>query len=214
MYTTNEYIHLIIQALVGICVLAVLLAVLTDFLLYDRRAEVKKGKRSIVRTSTMLLFFFAYYLVIYWKWGVLAIDSQAVRLALEIAGLLLVVAGAGFNILGRLKLNQNWGNNIKIYQDHTLVTTGPFGLVRHPLYASLIWMFFGGSLIYRNYLGFLLNLLVFIPFMTYRARQEETLLAGEFAGYAAYRQQTGMFFPRPWKRKGSKANREDKENRE
>ena len=191
----------VIQAIVQLCVLAVLLAVLADFLLFDRRRAVKQGKRSIVRTSTMLLFFLGYYLVIRWGWGVLTIDSQTVRLALMAVGLLLLLAGAIFNILGRLKLSRNWGNNIKIYTDHTLITTGPFRLVRHPLYASLIWMSIGGALVYRNYLSLLLTFVIFVPFMTLRARQEETMLKEEFPEYLEYQSNTGMFFPLFWKKR-------------
>lgn len=191
----------VIQAIVQLCVLAVLLAVLADFLLFDRRRPVKQGKRSIVRTSTMLLFFLGYYLVIRWGWGVLEISSQVVRLALIVVGLMLLLLGALFNIMGRLKLSKNWGNNIKIYTDHVLITTRPFRLVRHPLYASLIWMSVGGALVYRNYLSLLLTVLIFIPFMAFRARQEEAMLKDEFPEYPAYRSNTGMFFPRIWKKR-------------
>ena len=173
---------LIVQSVVTLCVVAVLLAVLADFLLFNQRSEIRQGQKAIVRTSTMLAFFAAYFLVVRFRVGQLPITSKAALLAADVAGLLLLAAGAAFNILGRLQLKQNWGDNIRIYTDHTLVTTGPYRLVRHPLYASLIWMFTGGALVYRNFLALLLNLLVFVPFMTWRARQEEKLLLQSFSG--------------------------------
>ena len=111
-------------------------------------------------------------------------------------GLVLVVAGAAVNILGRLALGRNWANHIKIYNDHSLVVNNVYGFVRHPLYASLIWMFLGASLVYFNFLAFLANALVFVPFMYYRAKQEEELLAKEFEKYKDYQKKVGMFFPK------------------
>ena len=100
------------------------------------------------------------------------------------------------NILGRLSLGRNWANHIKIYSDHVLVSGGVYNIVRHPLYASLIWMFLGASLVYFNYLAFLAIAFVFSPFMYYRAKQEEELLLKEFEEYNAYQQKVGMFFPK------------------
>ncbi len=193
--------ELVIQSIVLLCVWAVLIAVTADFLLFDKRTAVRESQRSIVRTSTMLGFFIACYLVIRFDLGRVSIASQPAGIALDIAGLLLLVIGAGFNISGRLWLKQNWGNNIKIYTDHTLVTSGPFRLVRHPLYASLIWMFTGAAMVYKNPICLILNFFIFVPFMAYRARQEEKLLLQTFAEYSDYKKKTGMFFPKLFSRR-------------
>ncbi|MFA6145760.1 MAG: isoprenylcysteine carboxylmethyltransferase family protein [Patescibacteria group bacterium] len=113
-----------------------------------------------------------------------------------IVGLLILVIGCIVNIKGRIKLGKNWSNQIKIYEDHYFISNGIYGFVRHPLYASIIWMFFGASLIYFNFFAFLSNLLIFIPFMYYRAKQEEYLLIKEFKNYQNYQIKVGMFFPR------------------
>ncbi len=186
---------LIVQSVVMLCVLAILLAVLADFLLFDRKTDIRKGQKAFVRTSTMLAFFFGYYLVIRFHIWQIDLPGAGWQLAADIAGLLLLIGGAVFNILGRLQLKQNWGDNIRIYTDHALVTSGPYRYVRHPLYASLVWMFTGAALVYRNPLALLLNLLVFVPFMAWRARQEERLLGQTFPEYEAYRRRTGLFLP-------------------
>ncbi len=188
--------ELIVQALVMVCVLAVLLAVAADFLLFSRRTEIRRGQRSVVRTSTMVGFYIATYLVIRYRVWTMPISSPVWSTALDVAGLLLLITGAITNICGRIWLNQNWGDHIRIYTDHTLVTSGPFRVVRHPLYGSLVWMFTGGALVYRSPLALLMNGLIFTPFMVYRARQEERLLAQTFPEYEAYRRQTGLFFPK------------------
>ena len=120
---------------------------------------------------------------------------------MTIIGLLILIIGCIINIIGRINLGKNWSNQIKIYDDHSLVSNGVYKIVRHPLYASIIWMFFGASLIYSNYLAFLANLIIFIPFMYYRAKQEETLLKNEFIDYKDYQIKVGMFFPKLFTRK-------------
>jgi protein-S-isoprenylcysteine O-methyltransferase Ste14 len=117
------------------------------------------------------------------------------RRASMVLGATLVAAGAIVNIAGRRALGGNWADQVTLYRDQTLVQGGVFGLVRHPLYASTIWMFLGGALIFRNVLVLLATLLVFVPAMVIRASQEERLLGSRFPEYAGYRARVGMLFP-------------------
>lgn len=178
-------------------VTAVLAAVAIDFRQFRKRGGVKREQKSIVETGSMLLFFFLFYLILMSGAGSVAIPVLWLRLVLAGTGTLTVVAGCFVNIRGRFDLGKNWSNQIRIYRDHALVTSGMYTIVRHPLYASLIWMFIGASLLYANLLALLSALLVFLPFMYYRAKQEERLLEKEFDGYEAYRKKVGMFFPKP-----------------
>jgi protein-S-isoprenylcysteine O-methyltransferase Ste14 len=85
-----------------------------------------------------------------------------------------------------------------------LVTHGVYRWLRHPLYASLVWMFTGAALLFLNPLALAANLGVFLPAMIYRGHQEEVALTGEFPAYAEYRRHTGMLVPKlspPWNRK-------------
>lgn len=189
-----------ITLVAGVSVLAVFLAILLDFSLFDQRQDFKRQKRSMVATGSMIAFYVVYYFVILLRLGQLTMDNLPLRHLLAVLGAVMVSAGAGVNIWGRFGLKSNWSNHIKIYEDQTLVTSGAYGIVRHPLYASLMLMLLGGSLIYLNYLSALLTLTVFIPFMYHRARQEEVLLAGQFKHYSEYKAKTGMFFPKLWRR--------------
>jgi protein-S-isoprenylcysteine O-methyltransferase Ste14 len=207
-YNLENFIHtpagiysLIINAIVGLCVMAILVSVLIDFTEFQKRTGTKREKRSIVETGTMFLFFFLFYILIRFKAGQINLHFSILSIIPVVFGLMLMIVGCIVNIKGRLDLGKNWSNQIKIYKDHTLATHGMYQLVRHPLYASLIWMFFGASLVYLNYLALLANLTIFIPFMYYRAKQEEFLLAKEFANYKKYQSAVGMFFPKIFKLK-------------
>ena len=199
--TPEKILFLISNIVVILCVFSILGAVLIDFIEFKRRKQTKKEKKSIVETGTMLLFFFFFYSLIRFNIGQIDIDPFSTQLLLTIIGLLILIIGCIINIIGRINLGKNWSNQIKIYDDHSLVSNGVYKIVRHPLYASIIWMFFGASLIYSNYLAFLANLIIFIPFMYYRAKQEETLLKNEFIDYKDYQIKVGMFFPKLFTRK-------------
>jgi protein-S-isoprenylcysteine O-methyltransferase Ste14 len=179
-------------------------AIVLDFKKYYRQDRaVTASDRSFVETGSMTAFFIAYYVVLRLGWTQLALDSAAVRAAAIAVGLALVVLGTAFNLWGRTHLKAAWANQIRIYDGHELITTGPFRIVRHPLYASLIWIFIGGSLIYLNPLALALALLVFVPMMYVRAKKEDALLEEAFGEqYSRYRLKTGLFLPRLRSRHG------------
>jgi protein-S-isoprenylcysteine O-methyltransferase Ste14 len=179
-----------------ISVFIICLAVLIDFSEYQKRSDQKKETKSVVETGTMFLFFFLYYAIVRSGFGQVMIRSTSIALALAIIGTLAMAVGCYVNVRGRFDLGKNWSNQIKVYQDHTFVDVGVYRLVRHPLYASLIWMFFAGSILYMNVAALACTTLIFVPAMMYRARQEEVELSKEFPEYTMYQKRVGMLFPK------------------
>lgn len=186
---------LIAVIVVVLCVAVIAMAIIVNFMEANRRPVVRE-KRSIVETGTMTLFFVFYYLAARLHIGALPQPTAAIHVVLVSLGTATILLGTIVNVRGRQTLGSNWANQIKMYENQTLVRTGPYRYVRHPLYASLIWAFFGGSILYLNWACFLLTLCIFLPFMTWRARQEEALLMRTFPEYEHYRETTGMFFPK------------------
>lgn len=191
----------IIQLIICISVVALFVSILIDFTLYTRDEHIKKEKKSIVETGTMTLFLFVFYLLLMTKIGIVPIYNSNLKNLVIIVGTVAIMGGCIMNIMGRFNLGSNWANHIKIYDEHTLVQRGMYKIVRHPLYASIMLMFYGACLVYRNLLCFFAVTLIFIPFMYYRAKQEETLLIQNFNEYKDYKKRTGMFFPKILKRK-------------
>lgn len=187
-----------VNVVVYACFLLIAFAVIADFKSYYRQDRaVVRGDRSWVETGSMTGFLVVYYLAV--RLGLLAVAvPPRLRAAALVAGLSLMIFGAVVNVLGRVHLKSNWANQIRVYEGASLVTRGPYALVRHPLYASLIWMFVGGALIYANAAALLLTVGVFVPMMYVRARKEDAVLAEAFGEeYDAYRRRTGMLLPRP-----------------
>lgn len=185
--------NLIADAVTSLCVLAMLAAIVFNFLNTGKERTFRE-RRSPVATASMAAFFVLLYLTIRFRWSALALEGLVVVRSL---GLALMVFGAAFNIWGRVFLKANWADHVRIYGDQQLVTHGTYRIVRHPLYASLIWMFYGAAIAYLNPLAALENTLVFIPAMLYRSNLEEQALHETFGEtYTHYQAATGRFFPR------------------
>lgn len=192
----QKLLFLIDNIVIMLCTAVIIIAVIIDFVEFDKKDKVKAEKKSIVETGTMFLFFLAYYSFIRFGIGYIKIEFNLPYVILNIICLAVLIAGCAFNVIGRFNLGGNWSNQIKVYKDHSFVSTGVYSIVRHPLYASLIWIFIAASLIFMNYLALFATLLIFIPFMYYRAKQEEVVLATEFKEYKIYQRRVGMFFPK------------------
>ena len=85
---------------------------------------------------------------------------------------------------------------LEVYEDHQLVTSGPFARVRHPLYSAHTLFNAGMVLISANWI-LLLFLIIGIPFTYWRLSKEETMLIERFGDqYREYIKRTGRLFPK------------------
>ncbi|MFZ2537855.1 MAG: isoprenylcysteine carboxylmethyltransferase family protein [Oscillospiraceae bacterium] len=176
----------------GVCLWLLLSAIVLSFY-FSNKSHVKKVKKSIVETGSMLAFFIVMVFLAYKKIGTLNINLNT-ALIIALFGTLLIVFGTIINIIGRVNLKGNWGNQIKIYENHTLTKTGLYKYIRHPLYSSTILMLYGFSFLFVNPFIFFLNTIVFIPLMILRAKQEDKMLHMTFQDeFLEYKSQTGLF---------------------
>jgi len=76
----------------------------------------------------------------------------------------------------------------------TLITTGPYRLIRHPMYTSVITMMLGILISTPTLLEALLFLLLILT-LYLKGRREERLWCGHDEGYLAYRERTKLFIP-------------------
>jgi protein-S-isoprenylcysteine O-methyltransferase Ste14 len=159
-----------------------------------------KEIRSIVETVSMSAFFLICTIIVLFNIGMF--ETSFNFYSVKIVAIILYLFGTFINIYGRQCLGKNWGNNVVIYKDHNLVTSGIYKYIRHPLYSSIMLMLYSVSIIYQNYLVALLTTIIFIPFMYYRAKQEEIELIKQFGDkYINYCMNVGMFIPKFLKRK-------------
>ena len=112
-----------------------------------------------------------------------------------VIGAALMVAGAWLGIAGVRVLGLNRTPFPEPKPGSQLVTTGIYGRVRHPLYASVIALGFGWALVWRSGPALALAVVQALFFRA-KARFEERLLRERFAEYAEYARRVPRFLPR------------------
>jgi protein-S-isoprenylcysteine O-methyltransferase Ste14 len=177
-------------------VLAMAASVLFSAARAGRRRAVTSRRHSPVNTLSMALCALVASFVVRFRVGQVVILDLGVAAAVAGAGLLLMVAAVVVNILARVALGRSWSDQPVVYREHALVTSGPYAVVRHPLYSSYLAMFYGAGLVFANLAVVVLASALVVPLMIARARLEERMLTVEFPDYLPYKERTGMMLPR------------------
>lgn len=107
-----------------------------------------------------------------------------------------IVLGFAFCWWARLHLGALWSANIASKADHRIVDTGPYGIVRHPIYTGLILAGFATALERGTAFAFAGAALLAISFVI-KARMEEEFLRTRLGPetYDAYRRRVPMLVP-------------------
>jgi protein-S-isoprenylcysteine O-methyltransferase Ste14 len=109
-------------------------------------------------------------------------------------GLALLALGLGFAIWARIHIGRNWGMPMTQKDEPELVSSGPYRLVRHPIYSGIL-VAVVGTAVALAWIWLVAALLVGIYF-GYSATVEERYLAERFPdAYRAYRRSTKMLIP-------------------
>ena len=110
-------------------------------------------------------------------------------------GVLLFVTGGALRLWPVFVLGHRFSGLVAIQPGHTLVTTGIYGVIRHPSYLGLLVNSLGWGLAFRSGIGVLLTALLIPPLLA-RIRAEERLLRRQFgAAYDNYCAQTSRLIP-------------------
>lgn len=106
----------------------------------------------------------------------------------RVTGAVLLVV-AFYILFLALKENTFAAPVVKIQKErgHQVVSTGPYAVVRHPLYAGVALLFISGPLVLSSYLGLALAALLIVT-LAVRSVGEEAMLKEELAGYRDYMQ--------------------------
>jgi protein-S-isoprenylcysteine O-methyltransferase Ste14 len=159
--------------------------------------------------------------ILYWlisgRWVKVAMEKESVRSALShriplgcsyflladfhlphwtgAMGASICVLGLLVTLWARWTLGGNWSSAVTFKQGHELIRTGPYRLVRHPIYTGLLVMALGAALDFGQ-----LRCWLALPFMTaafwIKLKQEEKLLLRHFPQeYPIYKSQVKALVP-------------------
>ncbi len=86
-----------------------------------------------------------------------------------------------------LRENQYLSRVIEVQEDQTVVDTGLYGVVRHPMYTATVLLFLSMQLVLNSLISFII-MLAYLPIIVKRIRNEEEVLETELKGYKEYKQ--------------------------
>jgi protein-S-isoprenylcysteine O-methyltransferase Ste14 len=120
----------------------------------------------------------------------------SVPAAVQWLGVALSILGVAFSLWSIVTLGRHYDLVLEVHADHELVRSGPYAVVRHPVYTGLGLHFAGVCLATGNALLIAGTLLVSYPAFYLRARAEEVLLRERFgAEYEKYAREVPMLVP-------------------
>jgi protein-S-isoprenylcysteine O-methyltransferase Ste14 len=110
-------------------------------------------------------------------------------------GAVLTVSGLFFAVWAREHLGRNWSRSVTIKQDHELINTGPYAVVRHPIYTGILAGFLGLAIALSEVRGFVVFVLIFLVFWA-KLSMEEKWMSSQFGEkYATYARRTAALVP-------------------
>jgi len=122
-----------------------------------------------------------------------AAQAQAIGIA---AAILAVLAGLAFTWWGRVHLGRLWSSAITRKEGHRVIDTGPYGLVRHPIYTGLIGAMLATGIAVATATALLGTVLIAFG-LWQKARMEEGFLTAELGAdaYGPYCRRVPMLVP-------------------
>lgn len=175
--------------------LVLLIAVAFKFLEHAQNPQPLTGKQ-LHPFSTKEMLICVLVLFPFWvnSFGQIPMDETLQYLYFG-TGFVLVICSLIWHLWAKINIRLMWSDGIEIKQEHRLVTTGAFGLARHPMYASLLMWCLGASLMMFNWMTLALVCAVFLPLLIIRAKDEEKELVKVQPDYVLYQQNVRMLTP-------------------
>ncbi len=160
---------------------------LKDPALLERRKNFGPGKEE--RTSQKVIMSLAVIVNL----AVLVVSALDHRFGwsyvpawVSLVGDVLVALGLMINLLV-FKENSYGASNIQVEKEQTVISTGPYAIVRHPMYMGVLIMCIGVPLALGSLWG-LVTLTITLGVLIWRILDEEKLLKVELPGYSEYAQ--------------------------
>jgi len=165
-----------------------------------RELRWRRSKRKAALTFTVLnsgLLYLGFIMVLLGRsapssLGLLLLPQA---IPIQILGTVFAIVGVGFAIWSRQSLSNNWSRNVAILENQQFIHSGPYTIVRHPIYTGILLALLGSTLV-SSTLGSLLGFVFAIISLWQKARMEEKLLITEFGQqYANYQRDVRFLIP-------------------
>ncbi|HVP35901.1 MAG TPA: isoprenylcysteine carboxylmethyltransferase family protein [Terriglobales bacterium] len=130
--------------------------------------------------------------------------GKAVETILAIITVGFSVSSAWMVSAAVLVLNRQWSLGAQLIEGHRLVTTGPYKLVRHPIYSGMLGLMLATALALSRWIAIIPATILFVAGAVIRISSEEKLLRQSFGQeFEDYVRKVPMLIPRCFLRKSS-----------
>jgi protein-S-isoprenylcysteine O-methyltransferase Ste14 len=158
--------------------------------LYDEKLlerRLRAGPRAETRTSQKII-------IVFFMLGSIAFMVFPVldhRFGWSPVPAYVSIVGDGLIVMGYLIIffvvreNSYAAATIQVVEDQRVISTGPYALMRHPMYAGALLLIIGMPLALGSWYG-VLGILGFVPVLIWRLSDEERFLVRNLPGYAEY----------------------------
>jgi protein-S-isoprenylcysteine O-methyltransferase Ste14 len=157
----------------------------------QKRFAGEKPKKPDRELAGLLIPF---YLAVYMPLAEYAIFKPGFTSFGIVSGFTLLILGIAFRITGMLTLRHNFSTAAGCREGSTLITSGIYRYVRHPLYMSVLIVASAGCLLFSSIFCWLFIFITIYSVLT-RIRKEEKLLMENYPDYAEYCRKTKKLIP-------------------
>lgn len=160
-----------------------------------KRAERSQSTGSRMEQLGMMIAAFLLLIDSRLRIGFLAWRFLPASSATSDAGLAMVILGAAFAAWARICLGANWSARVTLKEGHELIRTGPYALVRHPIYSGLLLAVLGTAVAIGR-IGCLVAFALAVIGWRMKWRTEERFMSEQFGTqYEIYRKEVKGLIP-------------------
>ena len=186
-----------VQAVIGgIWAIAALVWVISAFAV----KRTQKRQSSGTQLTHVLLLVLAFVLLFDGRLNIGPLNRRFVPYSdlLQYSGVLLTFSGVAFAIWARFLIGRNWSASVSVKHDHQLIRSGPYAVVRHPIYSGFLLAYLGTALATGEYRG-LLGLAVAVYGWRMKSLIEERFMNQQFGtAYLEYKGHVKALIPFVW----------------
>jgi len=165
----------------------------------QRKADKEKPKTekstSLYKLSSKIAFKLIYWSILLQVIGITVFPIPK-AMSFQAIGVFLVISSIAITIFARRELASNWapGYEYQIRKRHTLITSGIYQYIRHPIYLCMAISFIGAEMVAGSYL-FIAMFGIFVGAYAQAKREEKILLAYFGKEYKEYMTHTKTLIP-------------------
>jgi protein-S-isoprenylcysteine O-methyltransferase Ste14 len=165
------------------------------------KIKVVHSRRGKLEIALLALAWFGSVIfpVIWIATPLLSFADYPLYLASYAAGVVLFLLGLWLFYRSHKDLSTNWSISLDIRENHTLVTSGVYRSIRHPMYAAILPQAIGQALFVPNWIAGPFYLCAFVLLFALRLGPEERMMLDRFGSeYETYMQRSKRLFPGVW----------------